>query len=82
MKSIGVSRPVDSLGRIVIPIELRRGMDISHGDLIEIYTDGDYIVLEKCQKSCVFCGSHDVSIDYGEKSLCSNCFENLKKLKK
>lgn len=82
MKSIGVSRPVDNLGRIVIPIELRRGMDISQGDLIEIYTQGEYIVLEKCKKSCVFCGSNDVSIEYEEKLLCENCFDKLQNIKK
>lgn len=81
MKSIGISRPVDNLGRIVIPIELRRGMDISEGDKIEIYTQGEFIVLEKCKSSCALCGSNNVSIEFEEKLLCESCLDKLQNIK-
>ena len=56
MKATGVVRKVDELGRIVLPIELRRNMDINIKDSIEIYVDGESIILKKYQPCCVFCG--------------------------
>ena len=57
MKSTGIVRKVDELGRIVLPIELRRTMNIDVKDAMEIYVDGDQIVLKKYEPSCIFCGS-------------------------
>ena len=57
MKSTGIVRKVDELGRIVLPIELRRTMGIEVKDALEIYVDGDHIVLKKYEPSCVFCGN-------------------------
>ena len=57
MKATGIIRKVDELGRIVLPIEIRRTMDIVERDEIEIFMDGDQIILQKFQPSCVFCGS-------------------------
>lgn len=61
MKSTGIVRKVDELGRVVIPIELRRIMDIDVKDALEIFTDNEKIILKKYQPSmtCVITG--DVS---------------------
>ena len=57
MKSTGIVRKVDELGRIVLPIELRRTLDIAEKDALEIYVDGSTIVLKKYRPSCIFCDS-------------------------
>ena len=56
MKSTGIVRKVDDLGRIVLPIELRRTLDIHERDSIEIFVDGNQIVLKKYSPACIFCG--------------------------
>lgn len=78
MKDIGIVRSLDNLGRIVLPIELRRLFNIAAGDMIEIYTDGDLIVLHKYQNKCEFCGSNDVVTEYKDKSLCKDCLYSIK----
>ena len=57
MKATGIVRKVDELGRIVLPIELRRTLNIRHEDPIEIFVDGDYIMLKKYEPACIFCGN-------------------------
>ena len=57
MKTTGIVRKVDELGRVVLPIELRRNMDIEVRDSLEIYVDGDMIILKKYEPACIFCGS-------------------------
>ena len=57
MKSTGIVRKVDELGRIVLPIELRRTLDIAERDELEIYLDDDKVILKKYEPSCIFCGS-------------------------
>lgn len=80
MKSTGVVRKVDELGRIVIPIELRRTMDIEEKDALEIYVDGEKIILKKYAPGCIFCDScEDTEIIMG-KPLCISCAEELTKL--
>ena len=64
MKSTGIVRKVDELGRIVLPIELRRTMNIDVKDALEIYVDGDQIVLKKYEPSCIFCGNAKDIIHY------------------
>lgn len=68
MKSTGIVRKVDELGRIVLPIELRRTMNIDVKDAMEIYVDGDQIVLKKYEPSCIFCGSAKISSIIKEKT--------------
>ncbi len=80
MKATGIVRKVDELGRIVLPIELRRTLDIDIKDPIEIYTDGDYILLKKYEPSCVFCGNANDIHNLNGKNICINCIEELKKL--
>ena len=77
MKSTGIVRRVDELGRIVLPIELRRTLDIAERDSMEIYVSDDSIVLKKHQPSCVFCGSTRNLTVFKEKSVCMNCVSQL-----
>ena len=56
MKATGIARPVDPLGRVVIPVELRRSLDIKTDDLLEVFVEGEYIMLKKNEKKCIFCG--------------------------
>lgn len=77
MKSTGIVRRVDELGRIVLPIELRRTLDIGEKDALEIYVDGACVVLKKHSPSCVFCeGVKDISVFKG-KNVCSKCRQEL-----
>ncbi|EMU52298.1 AbrB/MazE/SpoVT family DNA-binding domain-containing protein [Clostridium butyricum] len=78
MKSTGVVRKVDELGRIVLPIELRRSLDIAEKDALEIYVDGEQVILKKYQPACVFCGeARDIS-NYKGKNICSECMKDIK----
>lgn len=77
MKSTGIVRKVDELGRIVLPIELRRTLDIAERDSLEIYVDGTSIILRKHESSCVFCGSgKDVTV-FKDKNICAACMNEL-----
>lgn len=78
MKSTGIVRKVDELGRIVIPIELRRTLDIAEKDSLEIFVDGERIILAKHEDSCVFCGKTKNLTVYRGKNLCESCLEELK----
>ncbi len=78
MKSTGVVRRVDELGRIVIPIELRRTLDIAEKDALEIYVDGEQIILKKYQPACIFCGDARDVINYRGKNICTKCLEQIK----
>lgn len=79
MKSTGIVRKVDELGRIVLPIELRRNFDIGIKDPLEIYVDNDAIILKKFSHSCVFCSGGEDIVDFKGKSICSECYAQLKK---
>ena len=78
MKSTGIVRQIDMLGRIVLPIELRRLLDISEKDSVEIFTEGDSIVLKKFQPSCIFCGSSENLTKYMDKNVCAACRSKLR----
>ena len=80
MKSTGIVRKVDELGRIVLPIELRRTMDIAEKDAIEIYVDGASIILRKYEPTCIFCGDAKTVINYRGKNICPNCLKEMTKL--
>lgn len=79
MKATGITRRIDELGRIVLPIELRRGLDIGEKDALEIYVEDDTIILKKFKKSCIFCNNDDNIIDFKGKNVCSECIAQLKK---
>ncbi len=78
MKSTGVVRRVDELGRIVIPKELRKVFDINEKDAIEIFTDGDKIILQKYLPACVFCNNTDDVLYFDGKRICSACAKQIK----
>ena len=79
MKSTGIVRKVDELGRIVLPIELRRTLDIAERDPLEIYVDGTSIILRKHESSCVFCGSGKDVTEFKNKNICAACMSELNK---
>lgn len=78
MKSTGIVRKVDELGRVVLPIELRRTLDIAEKDALEIYVDGATIILRKYEPACIFCDSaKDITV-YKGKNICNDCLSQLK----
>jgi len=78
MKSTGIVRKVDELGRIVIPIELRRTFDITEKDALEIYTYEDCIILKKNLPACIFCGNTvDINV-FKSKKICQNCIDEVR----
>ena len=78
VKSTGIVRKVDELGRVVIPIELRRTLQIGERDALEIYVDGEKIVLKKYQPACIFCGNADGIRTFKEKNICADCWEAMR----
>lgn len=77
MKSTGIIRKVDELGRIVLPIELRRSLDICERDELEIYIDSDRIILQKYEPTCIFCGNAEGLLTYNRKNICRACVGKL-----
>ncbi|OYD08965.1 AbrB/MazE/SpoVT family DNA-binding domain-containing protein [Paludifilum halophilum] len=77
MKATGIVRKVDELGRIVLPVELRRTMDIDVRDPLEIYVDGSNVILKKYSPSCLFCGQVDNVLTYRNKNVCVDCLNEL-----
>jgi len=80
MKSTGIIRKVDELGRVVIPIELRNNLKIAEKDPIEIFVDGSSIVLKKYESSCIFCGNTKKLTTYKDKQLCEKCAKQIANL--
>ena len=77
MKSTGIIRKVDDLGRIVLPIELRRTLDIAERDELEIFMEDARIVLKKYEPACVFCSSEQGLISYRGKNICQECARKI-----
>ncbi len=77
MKSTGIVRKVDELGRIVLPIELRRTLGIEEKDRIEIFVDGESIILRKYQAACIFCDNAKDIINYKGKNICPDCIRAM-----
>ncbi len=77
MKSTGIVRKVDELGRIVLPIELRRTLGIEENDRIEIFVDGESIILRKYQPACIFCDNAKDIINYKGKNICPDCIRAM-----
>lgn len=78
MKSTGIIRNIDELGRIVIPKEMRTKMNIASSDPVEIYVDGDKIILTKYVDSCLFCGSDENLCSFKGKKICKTCVDEIK----
>jgi transcriptional pleiotropic regulator of transition state genes len=77
MKSTGIVRKVDTLGRVVLPKELRDVLNINHDDALEIFMDDDTIYLKKYEPGCVFCGSLDDAVNFKGKNVCKECKNSI-----
>ena len=78
MKATGIVRNIDELGRIVIPKEMRRVMDIASSDPVEIFVEDDKIILRKYSCSCSFCGASGDIAEFRGKAICTGCLEEIK----
>ena len=78
MKSTGIVRRIDNLGRVVLPIELRRNFDIDKEDPVEIFVDENYIMLKKYQPACIFCNDARDVINFKGKNICKSCLAEMK----
>lgn len=77
MKSTGIIRKVDELGRVVIPIEIRNQFNIVEKDPIEIYVEGSTIVLRKFEESCIFCGNTENLTEFNDRLICQECSKKI-----
>ncbi len=80
MKSTGIVRELDGLGRVVLPMEMRNTMLIEKGTPLEIYVEGDNIILHKYEPSCLFCGSSEELISYQDRKVCKACLAELNRI--
>lgn len=78
MKSTGIVRKVDELGRVVIPVELRRTLRIAEKDALEIYVDDEKIILKKYEPACVFCGNAGDTVTFKNKIICKDCIAEMR----
>lgn len=82
VKATGRTRPVDGLGRVVIPKEIRKAFDIvDNQDSLEIFTEDNMIILKKYEPCCTFCGEGSNIVTYKEKNICRNCLEEITHIK-
>jgi transcriptional pleiotropic regulator of transition state genes len=77
VKTTGIVRKIDDLGRMVIPIELRKTMNINKKDPMEIFVDEEKIILRKYEPACIFCGSADDVIEFEGRTICGSCKEKI-----
>lgn len=81
MKTLGYVRKIDELGRIVIPIEIRRKFDIDLPNAtVEFFEDENGIVIKKYSQNCIFCDSQEETVELGKKRVCKKCIELLNSL--
>ena len=80
MKSTGIVRKMDDLGRIVLPAELRRQFELAEKDAVEIFTENDKIILKKYAPSCIFCENTKNTFTFNNKVICKKCISKLSKL--
>ena len=77
MQSLGIVRRVDALGRVVLPMELRKQLELETGDALEIFTEDNKVILKKYQPACIFCGNaRDIS-SYKERNVCESCAREI-----
>ncbi|MGM0471582.1 MAG: AbrB/MazE/SpoVT family DNA-binding domain-containing protein [Bacillota bacterium] len=77
MKATGIVRKIDELGRIVIPIEIRRNLQLEEKDSVEIYVDDDSIIFKKYEPACIFCGEASDTTIYKGKIVCQDCIDEI-----
>ena len=78
MKSTGIVRKIDKLGRLTLPTELRRTFNINERDPVEMFVDDNMIILKKFETSCIFCGSTENLKEFNSKSVCAECAKYIK----
>ena len=79
MKSAGNVKKIDKLGRIVLPISLRKALGLAIGDSLEVFTEGENIILNKYEPGCTFCGEASQVDQFKGKNICMACFMELQK---
>ena len=77
MKSTGIVRNIDQLGRVVLPMELRKLLDLKVQDPVEIFTQGNDVVIRKYRPSCVFCNRNDQIVEFKGLNVCDHCIAEL-----
>ena len=82
MRATGIVRRVDDLGRVVIPKELRKTLNIDIKDSMEIFVNGDQIILKKYQPSCIFCENVENVTDIQGKNICAECLAKISNINK
>ena len=80
LKNTGIYRKIDELGRVVLPIEIRRSLNIDVTDSLEILLDGQDIIMRKHEDKCIFCGENKSLKTYNDKVICQKCLNELKTL--
>lgn len=80
MKATGTTRPIDNLGRLVLPIELRRMFNLHSGDPVEVFVDDTYIMLKKYEPTCIFCGEAKDVQNFHGKLVCPHCLEEMRNM--
>lgn len=81
MKSTGIVRGLDKMGRIVLPMEIRKMLHlIDNKSSVEFYTEEDAVILKKYVPACVFCGGADDMIEYNGMKICRECLEKMNRL--
>ena len=81
MKTIAITRPVDHLGRVVIPMEIRKRFELKNDSLLEIFVEDDMLILKKFNSKCAFCESEDELHEYNDKFICDKCLKEIENLK-
>ena len=77
MKSTGIVRKIDDLGRIVLPIEQRRILEIGDRDSLEIFIEDNMLILKKYPPACIFCGNAKDVITFKGRNICPNCINEI-----
>lgn len=80
MKSTGMVRDIDKVGRVVIPKEIRDNLGIHENDPLEIFVKDDMIIFRRYEPACLFCGNAEGIVTYEDKKICKACIEKLKKI--
>lgn len=81
MKIGGVNRTIDKLGRVVIPMSMRKALGIQIGDDLDVTMEGERIILQKCRNGCIFCGSTERLVLFNGRKVCGACVESLSNMK-
>lgn len=77
MSDSGIARKVDKLGRVVLPVEIRRSLGIEVGDLIDVSVDGQRVVMRKVASGCTFCDSPEQLREFADRLVCEQCVTRL-----